>query len=348
MNNGNVNINSSQTAQNNEKNHYEQAAEAFLKRTEYKSLSQADKDYFVVFCRENQLNPLKGEVYIVPYKDRVSFIIAFDVYLKRALATKLITWWGVEVASDNSKATLVVERKDFSKPFRWTVLFREVKGNSSFWRDSPTAMLTKTAIGRGMQVCFADVIDTPYTAPDETPEENGGFYESSQEKTEFPASAEQTPAPVNKPAQLTQEDIEYRNQVYTTLATLTNALSEEQKTSIWALYQKAQYDRQQLDNVVSQAQTLVQAASTPRPLEVPPQPTQEDIEYRKKAIAKLADFIPVLTDEQKTSIKDMLREAQYDRELLDTAVAIAADLYDTFLEAQAQDSDEETDEETNE
>jgi len=125
------------------------------------NLSKEKKMFFYRISKEFGLNPFKREIYLIPYGQDFNIVTGYQVYIKRAEATGKLDGW--EVLSDDKSATITIYRKDFSKPFKWTVLKKEFEKNSSIWRQMSDFMLKKVVIGQGFRLAFPNELSgLPY------------------------------------------------------------------------------------------------------------------------------------------------------------------------------------------
>lgn len=116
----------------------------------------------------NGLNPLKKEVYFIPFKDQYGnydlvIVTGYEVYLKRAETSGKLDWWNVEIVDDTNgkpkKAVITIKRKDWEKEFKHEVYFNEVvQTNKGSWLKMPRFMLRKVAISQGFRLCFPEQI----------------------------------------------------------------------------------------------------------------------------------------------------------------------------------------------
>jgi len=58
----------------------------FMKNQKLK-VSDEEKNKFIMLCLVNKLNPRKKEVYAIPYGDKLTLVIAYNVFLQRAEET---------------------------------------------------------------------------------------------------------------------------------------------------------------------------------------------------------------------------------------------------------------------
>ena len=169
-------------------------------------------------CKSYGLNPFKREVHIIKYdaKSHAQIVVGYDVYIKRAERTKLLNGWNVDSGTakimevDGKEkvvpvATIDIWRKDWDKPFHWTVRLDQFNKKQSTWNQIPDFMGKKVAIAQGFRLAFPDELGgMPYT-----PEEAEVYDLQNKDKaieakvvTEAPKTvdevkkaAEATPAP---------------------------------------------------------------------------------------------------------------------------------------------------------
>lgn len=165
-------------------------------------LSENHKKQFIDICSAFGLNPIKKEVYGVPYGDKFSIIVGYESYIKRAERSERLNGWKVEIvgSGDNMKAVITINRKDWDSPFVHEVYFEEYNTNQNLWKSKPRTMLKKVAIAQGFRMCFSEELGgMPYTA-DELPEEMSN--PTPIEKDITPStSSEKTPKTSTKSAQ---------------------------------------------------------------------------------------------------------------------------------------------------
>lgn len=129
-------------------------------------------DKFFSVCRIYNLNPVKKEIYGIPYKKKngeitFSIIVGYEVYIKRADSSGKLKGWSVVTDGEgaNMKAVITIHRSDFDAPFIHEVYFDEYaqytwndgkKVLNSFWKSKPRTMLKKVAISQGFRLCFTE------------------------------------------------------------------------------------------------------------------------------------------------------------------------------------------------
>ena len=143
------------------------------------TLTEQEQNQFIAIAQAFNLNPFKKEIYCVPYGQgdnrKLSIITGYEVYIKRAEETDKLDGWEVFtsgcIKDNNLTATIIIHRKDWSKPFKTSVEFAEYNQNNYIWKKIPKSMLEKVAIARGFRLCFSrDLGKLPYTQ-EELPDE---------------------------------------------------------------------------------------------------------------------------------------------------------------------------------
>lgn len=118
-----------------------------------------DQELFMAasIAKSYGLNPFKREVHIIKYGSApAQVVVGYEVYLKRADRTGKLNGWEITVAEDKQSAEIVIFRKDWDKPFKWTVYRSEFDKGQANWKSMPAFMLRKVAMGQGFRLCFPD------------------------------------------------------------------------------------------------------------------------------------------------------------------------------------------------
>ena len=131
-------------------------------------ISQKDIKRFIEICKVYNLNPLKKEIYLIPRNGKVSIVVGYEAYLKRAERSGKLDGWRVWTEGDIEKGTLKaciqIKRKDWSEPFYHEVYFTEYKQDTKIWRTKPITMIKKVAIAQGFRLAFPEELGgLPYT-----------------------------------------------------------------------------------------------------------------------------------------------------------------------------------------
>lgn len=138
-----------------------------------KKFNESQKNQFIDICVAFGLNPIKREVYGIPYGDKFNVIVGYESYIKRAERSGQLNGWNVEVigSGNDMKAIITIHRRDWDNPFVHEVYFEEYNTNQNLWKTKPRTMLKKVAIAQGFRMCFSETLGgMPYTA-DELPDE---------------------------------------------------------------------------------------------------------------------------------------------------------------------------------
>ena len=146
-------------------------------------LTDEEKEQFIQVAIAYQLDPFRREIHVVPYGQgeyrKLSLIVGYEVYLKRAENTGRLNGWTVwtEGSGDEMKAVVEIHRKDWATPFRHEVPWLEAaqynrEGKlTAFWRRMPKFQLKKVAISQGFRLAFPDDLGgLPYDASELPPE----------------------------------------------------------------------------------------------------------------------------------------------------------------------------------
>jgi len=104
------------------------------------------------------LDPLKREVYFLPFKSTVQIVISYLEYVKRAERSGKLDGWTVKLGKDEfgEFAEVEIYRKDWSNPFRWKVYLNEVRKDTPSWKTMPLFMLRKVAISQAFRLAFPE------------------------------------------------------------------------------------------------------------------------------------------------------------------------------------------------
>jgi len=132
------------------------------------NLSDKYKEQFINIAVLYKLNPLKREIYGIPYKDKFNIVVGYEVYLKRANRTGKLAGWKVWTEGDAKDGTLKgcieIRRKDWDEPFYHEVDYNEYNQGNHMWQSKPKTMIKKVAIAQGFRLAFPDEFDgLPYT-----------------------------------------------------------------------------------------------------------------------------------------------------------------------------------------
>lgn len=149
-------------------------------------LTDSQKVLFKAVALASNLNPIKREIYAIPYERNVmkngrwvtettmAIVTGYQVYLQRAEATGLLGGYKVELTKKDNKiqtAKVIIIRKDWSIPFEWEIEFDEfAKKNKDgeligSWKTMESFMIKKCALAIGFRLCFPNELgNMPYVA----------------------------------------------------------------------------------------------------------------------------------------------------------------------------------------
>lgn len=150
-----------------------QAIERYISGHLPPEVPEGEKQFLLNLALNLGLNPWKGEIYFIPYKTKdgtkVQTVVSYLVYIQRAEKAGLLNGWEVELSQDTKTATCIIYRKDWDRPFKWTVHLQEVKRDTRAWREMPGFMLRKVCIAQAFRLAFPGATgELPYT-PEEAP-----------------------------------------------------------------------------------------------------------------------------------------------------------------------------------
>jgi phage recombination protein Bet len=140
-------------------------------------LTEEQQKLFIMTAVTCNLNPIKREIYAVPYAEkddagnktgqyRLSIMTGYEVYLKRAERSGKLAGWEAwsEGEGTSLKACIRIYRKDFKNPFYHEVFFTEYNQINKMWKYKPRTMLKKVVISQGFRLAFPEEIQgMPYT-----------------------------------------------------------------------------------------------------------------------------------------------------------------------------------------
>ena len=123
-------------------------------------LTESEKLQFIEVAQAFRLNPFRREVHCVVYGEgeyrRMSIVVGYEVYLKRAERTGKLDGWStrIEGEGENMKAIVEIHRKDWAEPFVHEAYWREAVQKkkdgtpTAFWTKQPRFQLKKVAISK--------------------------------------------------------------------------------------------------------------------------------------------------------------------------------------------------------
>ena len=164
-----------------------------------------DKELFLALgvIQSLNLNPHTREVHLIKYKntDRLSIIVGYEVFLKRAERTGNLDGWECGISDDGTGAWVKIYRKDRKIPFQWEVELSEFDKKQATWKTMPSFMGKKVAIAQGFRLCFPDELGgMPYTQEEhEVFDVHGDSAEQEKLSVPMPKAKSETQASIPAP-----------------------------------------------------------------------------------------------------------------------------------------------------
>ncbi len=121
---------------------------------------------FIHLAKAHNLNPFDREIYAIPRGGKLTIVIGYEVYLKRAERSRMLAGWEawVEGTGADMVAKIKIHRKDWAHPFTHEVYFSEYKMNTPLWQQKPRTMLRKVVTAQGFRMAFpTELGGMPYT-----------------------------------------------------------------------------------------------------------------------------------------------------------------------------------------
>ena len=132
----------------------------FLKLSGWtQNAKQEEIELFIKYSITANLNPLKREIYFVPFNGKYQPITGFQVYISRAFKSGKLDYYQPRLEkTENGKLKCVVEvkRKDSSKAMEFTAYWDEVAKNSPIWKQQGKYMFEKVAIVQALRKAIPD------------------------------------------------------------------------------------------------------------------------------------------------------------------------------------------------
>lgn len=176
---------------------------------------------FIELAAAMKLNPFLNEIHAITYNTKegqvFKCVTGFMVYIKRAERSEKLNGWEVTSSGsgENVISTLTIYRKDWDRPFKHSVRFREVAQYdannqlSRLWRKMPVYMCEKACISQGFRLCFPDELaGMPYTQ-EELPEGTvlSSGMNAPEKQAEIPQTPEAKALPMQTPEGATPEQL---------------------------------------------------------------------------------------------------------------------------------------------
>lgn len=154
------------TAQNND---LKESVMLYVK-SQANNLNDSELKQFIMLCKIHNLNPLKGEIYAVKYKDKFNIITNYYEYLKKADATGLLEYYNIDIEHKEHQNKLIptigtfrAKRKDWNQELVMKFYFLEWTTGQSTWLSKPFFMFEKCILANGLRRLFPnEIANMPY------------------------------------------------------------------------------------------------------------------------------------------------------------------------------------------
>ncbi len=170
-----------------DKSIYTKLVEDFMSNQKLK-VSDEEKKKFIMLCMVNKLNPRKKEVYAIPYGDKLTLVIGYNVFLQRAEATGLVAWWNILMKKEVGKLkswVITIHRKDRQVPFVYELdLTDAVNKKNDLWNTKTEDMMRKQLIRIWFWLAFPQI--APVSDPEEITEPQ--FYHEIEKWAKAPVA----------------------------------------------------------------------------------------------------------------------------------------------------------------
>lgn len=138
-------------------------------RTKNSHLTIQQQKEFWYMCRVFNLNPIKGEVYAVPFNGQIQIVVGYQMYAQWAKETGKYDYCDFEVQFDDkgipTTGKAIVKRTDQTKEMTMQFLFKEWnQERSPIWKAKPLFMFQKVMYSIAMRWAFPEILSSkPYT-----------------------------------------------------------------------------------------------------------------------------------------------------------------------------------------
>lgn len=270
-------------------------------------LTDEETEQFLEVCLAYQLDPFRKEVHCVPYGQgdnrRLSIIVGYETYLRRAERTARLDGWSVwtEGTGEEMKAIVEIRRKDWSAPFRHEVPWAEAAqyardGNlTSFWRRMPKFQLKKVAIAQGFRLAFPDELAGAGYDPAELPPEMSSERDVTPTKPPQPSQSLQESQAESVTIGMPQSEGKTSIQVNRRLEALQKRLTDNEDcfTANHLSWVKAKLDSDQSDRNLSRIEKHIDDVIKRRKVEEPLQRIQDEITSRQAEPERTKEPVPI-------------------------------------------------------
>ena len=270
-------------------------------------LTNEEKEQFIQVAIAYQLDPFRREIHCVPYGQgeyrKLSLIVGYEVYLKRAESTGRLNGWAVwtEGTGEEMKAVVEIHRKDWATPFRHEVPWLEAaqynrEGKlTAFWRRMPKFQLKKVAISQGFRLAFPDDLGgLPYD-PSELPPEMSSERDVTPPKPTQPnrpsPQADTPPITIGIP----RSESTVTGPADPRVEALKKRLADNEDcfTKNHLAWVQAQLDSDQTDRNVSRMEKHIDEVIKRRKVEEPLKRIQDEITDRQTAPERAKEPAPI-------------------------------------------------------
>lgn len=129
----------------------------------------------VMICKQQGLNPFKGDVHFVKFgEQKMQVIVSKYAYLKRAEENPnydgFKAW--VEQEGDELVGKCEVYRKDRKTPIYCEAYFSEYDQQNKTWKEKPKTMIRKVALVQALREAFPMELGGLYSEEEITPEQS--------------------------------------------------------------------------------------------------------------------------------------------------------------------------------
>lgn len=161
--------------------------------------------HFLRVCIDYKLDPLKKEIYCIPYRNRdgtttISIIISYMEYIKKAeqhpkyqvpsVTTYKVDSKGQALPPNQWYCVFEGKRKEDEVPFKRVFYMNEWNKANGEWGTKPIFMLEKTAMKNGLAWMYPDL--KGYLTVEETIYRNGEILDIYQEEEQAPKQTKRT------------------------------------------------------------------------------------------------------------------------------------------------------------
>lgn len=125
-------------------------------------------ELFIKYAVTAELNPLKREIYFVPFNGKYQPITGYQVYIARAFKSGKLDYFQPrfeKTENGDMKCVVEIKRKDSTKPMFFATYLSEVKRETPIWKAQLKYMFEKVAIVQALRKAIPDsdeIASLPY------------------------------------------------------------------------------------------------------------------------------------------------------------------------------------------